>query len=138
MCDGVSVSPYLTDNHGKPTHRIEGGGIPAYGAWAAEKGLSGAWNETDAKGVANVFRYAFDRPTGDFALIDIEFNAAGKVVVVTPPLVNGGGFVFSVVASDTPDGTGNVATTPLNPSGETTINETGKTARFFRLTVTEE
>ncbi len=138
MCAGVSVSTYLTDNHGKPTRRIEGGGIPAYGAWAAANGIAGAWNEKDASGIYNVFRYAFNKPTDDFTIIDITFNEAGKVVVGTPPLVNGGGFVFSVVASDTPDGTGNVATTPLDPSGETTINETGKTARFFRLTVTEE
>ena len=41
------------------------------------------------------------------------------------------------VASDNVTGTGNVAETPLSVSGETTINETGKAKRFFRLKATE-
>jgi hypothetical protein len=31
------------------------------------------------------------------------------------------------------DGTGNAASYPLNASGETVIDETGKATRFFRL-----
>ena len=113
----------------------------AYDAWAAESGLTEAWNVLDANGNAYVFRYAFDNPTGDFTdppLIDIAFDTSGKAVVKTPELVNSAGYTFSVVASDNPDGTGNVATYDLQASGETTINETGKTKRFFRLTVREK
>ncbi|MBQ6341142.1 MAG: hypothetical protein IJI36_18555 [Kiritimatiellae bacterium] len=47
--------------------------------------------------------------------------------------MNGDNFAFSVVVSDNIDGTGNVATYDLQPSGKTVINETGKTRRFFRL-----
>ena len=98
--------------------------------------MSGAWDEVDANGVANVFRYAFNKPTGAFTdpvLIDITFNAQGKAVILTPPLVNTAGFTFTIGASDNVDGTGNAASYPLNASGETVIDETGKTTRFFRL-----
>ena len=80
-----------------------------------------------------MFRYAFGKPTNDFALLGIAFNNDGKAVIVTPPLVNGSDFAISVVVSDNVDGTGNSATYSLNPSGKTVINETGKTSRFFRL-----
>ena len=107
-----------------------------YDSWATANGVTGEWNDTDANGVANVFRYAFDKPTGAFTdppMLDITFNAAGKAVVKTPPLVNGAGFTFTVEASDNVDGTGNAASYQLNDSGETTIDETGKARRFFRL-----
>jgi hypothetical protein len=34
---------------------------------------------------------------------------------------------------DNVGGTGNATAYPLHPSGETVIDETGKTTRFFRL-----
>lgn len=108
----------------------------SYAAWATANGVSGAWDAVDANGIANVFRYAFNKPTGAFTdppMLDITFNAAGKAVVKTPPLVNGAGFTFTIEASDNVDGTGNAASYPLNASGETVIDETGKTTRFFRL-----
>ena len=107
-----------------------------YATWATENGVSGAWDAVDATGIANVFRYAFNKSTGAFTtppLLDIAFNAEGKAVVKTPPLVNGAGFTFTIEASDNPDGTGNAASYPLSASGETVIDETGKTTRFFRL-----
>ena len=104
-----------------------------YADWAADNGVTGAWDATDALGIHNVFRYAFGKPTGAFALLGIAFNNDGKAVIVTPPLVNGSDFAISVVVSDNVDGTGNSATYSLNPSGKTVINETGKTRRFFRL-----
>ena len=113
--------------------------ISGYDAWAEENGLSGAWDATDANGIHNVFRYAFDKPTGDFALLGIEFNDAGKAVVVTPPLVNGEGFALSILATDRCDGEGAAATSyPLDPSGKTTIDETVSGSRFFRLKAQEE
>ena len=77
-------------------------------------------------------------PTGDFALLGIAFNDDGKAVILTPPLVNTSGFTFTVVVSDNVNGTGNSATYDLDASGETVINETGKTRRFFRLRAVEQ
>ena len=110
--------------------------MAGYAGWAAANGVSGAWNATDANGIANVFRYAFNKPTGAFTepvLLDITFNAEGKAVVKTPPLVNSAGFTFTIEASDNVDGTGTAASYELNASGETVIDETGKAKRFFRL-----
>ena len=110
----------------------------SFSDWAAKNGVTGAWDETDEYGIANVFRYAFDIPTGEFTLIDITFDETGSVVVVTPPLVNGGGFAFTVVASDVLDGTGNPAAYPLEADGSTSIDEPVSSSRFFRLRATEE
>ena len=114
----------------------------AYEIWAAENGVSGAWDETDAIGVHNVFRYAFDKPTGAFTnppLLSISFDASGNPVIHTPPLNPlSTGFDISIVATPTltgtPDGEG-VSTYPLDPSGSTTIPQNGNTTRFFRLRV---
>ena len=110
-------------------------GASGYTAWATANSVSGAWNALDANGVANVFRYAFNLPTGDAAILGIRFNEAGKAVITTPPQVNSAGFTFTVVASDSVDGTEHVATYPLDPlgTGETVIDETPSTSRFFRL-----
>ena len=109
-----------------------------YENWAAANGVAGAWDATDASGIHNVFRYLFNVPTGDFALLGIAFNDDGKAVILTPPLVNTSGFTFSVVVSDNVNGTGNSATYDLDASGETVINETGKPRRFFRLRAVEQ
>ena len=139
-CGTVTVDSSLTDDNGSPTRTITGGGSSSdYAAWATANGVSGDWDDADANGVANAFRYAFNKPSGAFTdpvLLDITFNAQGRAVILTPPLVNNAGFSFKVKASDNPDGTGNVASYPLNVAGETVIDETGKEARFFRLTAT--
>lgn len=112
-----------------------------FSAWASANGISGAWNDKDAKGIYNVFRYAFNKPTGAFTtppMLDITFNAVGKAVVKTPPLVNSAGFAFTIEAADNVGGTGNVASYPLNASGETAIDETDKVQRFFRLRAVEQ
>ncbi|MBO7653974.1 MAG: hypothetical protein J6U40_03545, partial [Kiritimatiellae bacterium] len=61
-----------------------------------------------------------------------------RAVITTPPLVNTEGFTFSILATDTPDGTGASATYSLNASGKTVIDETGKTKRFFSLKAKEK
>ena len=102
-----------------------------------------AWEDGDlGDGVANVFRYAFDKP-GDFgatSMLDIGFGADDMAVVKTPPVVNSAGFTYQVLASDNPafDASGNVTAYDLDPSGATVIPETGKTARFFRLRAVEQ
>ena len=136
-CGTVTVDSSLTDDRGSPTRTITGGGSSSdYAAWATANGVSGDWDDADANGVANAFRYAFNKPSGAFTdpvLLDITFNAQGRAVILTPPLVNTTGFTFTIGASDNVDGTGNAASYPLNASGETVIDETGKTTRFFRL-----
>jgi hypothetical protein len=98
--------------------------------------LTGGWSAVDANGIANVFRYVFNKATGDFAVIlGIEFNAEGKAVIKTPPVVNESGFTLNIKASDDLDGTGNTATYGLNPTGETLIDEATSAKRFFRLRV---
>ena len=109
-----------------------------YALWAADNGISGAADETDANGVANVFRYAFDKPAGAFAdpaLLAIAFEA-GQVVIYTPPLVNTEGYTFSIVAADALGGN-DTATYPAAPSGRTVIPAANKPARFFRLRAVE-
>ena len=143
-CGTPTVDPSLTDTtslDGNTRTITSGGSSSGYTAWATANGVSGAWNATDANGIVNVFRYAFNKPTGAFTepvLLDITFNAAGKAVIKTPPLVNTTGFTFTIVASDNLDGTGTAASYGLNASGETTIDETGKTKRFFRLRAVEQ
>ena len=109
-----------------------------YGLWAAHNGVAGAWNETDASGVCNVFRYAFDKPSGAFAdppLLAITIEN-GNAVIHTPPLVNSDGFTFSIVATDSL-GEGAATVYPLDPSGRTVIPAANKPARFFRLRAAE-
>ena len=112
-----------------------GAATTSYSSWAAANGLSGAWDEKDANGIHNVFRYVFNKPADDFSetpLIGVTF-VDGKPVVKTPVAVNTSGLTLSVVASDTVDGTGNVTNYTLNASGETSIDEEVKPSRFFRL-----
>jgi hypothetical protein len=115
-------------------------GVDYFDDWAASNGIVGAWDATDASGIHNVFRYAFDIPGGsvtDPLLLSITFDADGRPVILTPPLANGGGFDISIRATDTPVGEGD-ATYPLDPSGDTVIDEPAKSARFFRLQATKK
>ena len=110
------------------------------GAAGIGGGRYGAWDAVNAKhGTYNVFLYAFGvtpySPT--FTLLDITFDEQGRAVVKTPPLKNNVGFTFTIEAWDNVDRTGNAASYPLHPSGETVIDETGRTRRFFRLSATE-
>ena len=146
--EGYAIQAGSADLDGNP--RVQGSSVdcgcyesPAsttgYSFWAWMWGL-GAWNEKDASGVANVFRYIFDKPSGAFAdtpLLSISFDANGKAVIHTPPpSPSATDFDISIRAADTPGGGGDTAY-PLDPSGETVIPETGKPARFFRLKATE-
>ena len=112
----------------------------AYAAWAGTNGVAGAWNATDASGVHNIFRYAFDNPSGAITnppLLSISFDASGNPVVLTPPLVNGEGFALSILATDTLGGTNGTAY-PLAPSGTNAIPASASPSRFSRLKATEQ
>jgi hypothetical protein len=113
----------------------------AYRAWAGANGVSGAWDAKGADGIHNVFRYAFDRPTGAFAnppLLSIAFDAGGSPAVLTPPLVNAAGFDFSILATEDAAGTSNAVEYALDPSGTNAIPGEIAPARFFRLKATEQ
>jgi len=106
---------------------------------AVANGVSGAWNETDALGIHNVFRYAFDKPTGAFEnppLLGIAFASDGTALVLTPPLVNTAGFDLSLLATDDLAGA-NPATFPLDPSGTNAVPASSSSTRFFRLKAAE-
>ena len=101
------------------------------------------WDARDANGVANVFRYAFDKGDDEnFAediIIGFEADETGRVAIQTLPVVNGKGiFTFTIVASDNADGTGNVIEYPLSvddPEGITIIEEEYNPHRFFRVRI---
>ena len=113
--------------------------LAAYKAWATANGVTGDWDAVDAYGIANVFRYAFNLPTGDFDILGITFDEYGYAVVLTQPIVNvDDTFVFTIVASDNPDGVGAVVEHPLDPSGVTVIGETPADKRFFHLHAVEQ
>ena len=132
----VTVDSSLFDDHGSRTRTITSKPTDPYAAWAGENGVSGDWDYVDANGVANVFRYAFDDVNFDGIVITgFETDGNGTSTVTTLPVVNGEGFIFTVVASDDVEGTENVETYPLDLSGTTIIEETPANTRFFRVWV---
>ncbi len=115
----------------------------SYAEWAVESGIDGEWNEKDAGGVANVFRYVFEKAEGTFEnppLLIIEVDGNGQLVAETPRLVNTAGFECVLSAADDPEGKSNPATQALEADGTTVIQEqnTGSRTRFYRLKATPE
>ena len=104
-------------------------------AWAENNGIAGAWNETDASGIHNVFRYVFDVTSGvfeDTPLIDIDVED-DKVVVKTPPVVNSDGVTVSVVESSDVAGETITDTKELTEEGSAEFDKSAATPRFYRL-----
>ena len=110
-----------------------------YETWAAANGVAGAWDATDASGIANVFRYLFDKPTGaitDPPLLDIAIEG-GNAVVITPPVSNTVGFAVSVVESSDVAGAAVTRRKPLDATGRTEFSMGSAASRFYRLSATE-
>ena len=110
-----------------------------YETWAAANGVAGAWDATDANGIHNVFRYAFNVPTGAITnppLIDIEIEG-GSAVVITPPVSNTVGFAVSVVESCDVAGATVTRRKPLDATGRTVFPMGNAASRFYRLSATE-
>lgn len=105
-------------------------------AWAENNGIAGAWNETDASGIHNVFRYVFGVESGAFTnppLIDIAFED-GKVVIKTPPVANSDGVTVTVVESSDVAGKTVTATKAVDAAGNTEFTKDSAAAsRFYRL-----
>ena len=120
---------------------VRSGYIPpvGYAAWAVENGVSGAWDATDARGIHNVFRYAFDDTNAvpDPAFLSISFDASGAPVVVTPAPVSAPDFTFELLAYDTLTNAVPSAVWPLSSTGTNAVPGAVLPARFFRLRATE-
>ena len=136
MVAGLDVKRYVL-NLGDET--VTGAFPSAYDLWAAANGL-GAWDATDASGIANVFRYVFNVPAGAITnppLIDIEIEG-GNAVVITPPVSNTVGFTVSVVESSDVAGATVTRRKRLNTTGRTVFPMGSAAAsRFYRLSATE-
>ena len=110
-----------------------------YETWAAANGVAGAWDATDASGIANVFRYVFNVPAGAFTnppLLDIAIED-GNAVVITPPVSNTVGFAVSVVESSDVAGATVTRRKPLDATGRTVFPMGSAASRFYRLSATE-
>jgi hypothetical protein len=137
-CGTVSIAPELTDTTIGGTRILEGAApvLSGYAAWAADNGVTGAWNEK-SDGVYNVFRYAFDVPSGtagtQITNIVVEGNTA---VVLTPAMKHSEGVTVSVVESSDVAGASVSATKPLDATGTNTFTVGTATSRFYRLSAT--
>ena len=113
-----------------------GFGVPVadpYAAWAAANGITGAWNEKDASGICNVFRYLFDVPSGEVKIIDISFDADGNVVITTVPVKNPEGFSVSVVETSDVEGKAVTNESGITDSSNTATFEKSAPGRFYRV-----
>lgn len=68
-------------------------------------------------------------------IIDIVMGEDGRVVILTPEVVNGGIFNISVIASDDPGATEGTTSYPISADGMTVIDEVDMTKRFFRVSI---
>ena len=103
-----------------------------YSAWAKANGISGGMEETDANGIANVFRYVFNVPSGAFSqpMINITISD-GKAIVTTPEVVKTDGVTLSIVGSSDVQGKMDVVSYTLSEAAAGITLSGG--ARFFRL-----
>lgn len=125
LTGGVSVEEYASSD--------------PYSEWAELNGITGAWDEKGADGIANVFRYIFEGT--DFSttpLIDIAFDGE-NVVIKTPMVMHSDGFKIVVKSSGNVGGTGEVMDAMLDATGNTQIpRPESASARFYWLIVEKE
>ena len=103
-----------------------------YGAWADANGIAGAWDEKDASGIYNVFRYVFNMPTGfaDIAGCDVEGD---KIVITTPAVANLDGVTVNVVESSDSDGASQTNIQTLNSTGRAEFSNAFEGVRYYHL-----
>ena len=90
-----------------PAEKVQysGGAESGYGAWAVSAGLGGKGTAAMMGGyglddkVANAFIYAFGDAATNAPLMTISFDANGKPVVTTPPLVRTEGVTLKLLSS---------------------------------------
>ena len=85
--------------------QFSGGAESGYGAWAVSAGLAGKGTAAKMGGygldgkVANAFIYAFGDAATKAPLMTISFDANGKPVVTTPPLLRTEGVTLKLLSS---------------------------------------
>ena len=118
--------------------------VDGFAAWAEEKGLTGEDAEWGAKpamwgGLANAFVYTFGEGLADgtLAIMSISFDAAGKPVITTAPVVQDHtDFTVMVIGSSSLDDW--TSPVELEKSGNDWTLPSGQTANFFRVRLTCE
>ena len=111
-----------------------------YETWADGKVVGGP--EVVTGGIANAFRYVFNRPTGTFPVISaISFDASGYPVLTFPTFVNTNGVTLSVLSTTnlTDWSSSAVREVPLavDQTGSQTLDDATPTG-FYRLKVVVE
>lgn len=107
-----------------------------YEAWADENGLGAPEAVTD--GVANIFRYVFGIPAGEFSPISaVGRDESGRMVVVLPGIVNTDGVEMSVLSTtDIADWRPPAAEERIitvGADGTVTFDDASSGPRFYRL-----
>ncbi len=146
-CTGaVSVDKVLSDelSESGDVRMIAPRALPGYSVWAEEKGLTGDDAAWDAKPAmwggswANAFVYTYGEglADGSIAIMSISFDANGKPVITTAPVVEGHiDFTAEVVGSETVDDWSSPVT--LQQNGNDWTLPAGKSANFFRVRLEE-
>lgn len=93
--------------------------------------------DKDANGIYNVFRYVFDKPTGDFALITSIDVGESKVVIMTPAVVNDKNLTIFVVETSDLAGKADIYQMELATEGRAEFVKKEGPQRFYRLKVVE-
>ena len=107
-----------------------------YGAWADANGIAGAWDEKDASGIYNVFRYVFGRASGNAGITGIDVGES-TVMITTPAVANSDGVTVSVVESSDASGAAVTATKAVDAAGSTEFTKDSTAgSRFYRLKAT--
>lgn len=137
-CGILTLASGLIDSTTGSTRVIaRNGGI---GTWAAAKGLRGADAEWDAKPAmwggkwANAFIYTYGEglANGTTALMSIKFDAYGRPIVTTAPVIEGRtDFSASIIGVPSLDNWDNPVI--LNRRGNDWTLPSGKAANFFRV-----
>ena len=122
--------------------QFSGGAESGYGAWAVAAGLGGKGTAAMMGGhgldgkVANAFIYAFDDAATNAPLMTISFDANGKPVVTTPPLVRTEGVTLKLLSSVDLDDWSSAGESEINPgSGGNVVAFPSETSsrKFYKL-----
>ncbi len=112
--------------------------LAGYDKWAADNGVGAATETTE--GLENIFRYVFDKASGELSepLVSISFAKSGQVVITTPEPVNLVGVTLKVLASKSLTNWKNAVEyeVTLDNDGKIVVDvDPGSPQMFFRLAV---
>jgi hypothetical protein len=143
-CDDVTIDTGLHDETSQDGKTRTLTPVDGFATWAEEKGLTGEDAEWGAKpamwgGLANAFVYTFGEGLADgtLAIMSISFDAAGKPVITTAPVVQDHtDFTVMVIGSSSLDDW--TSPVELEKSGNDWTLPSGQTASFFRVRLSDE